>query len=36
MTLLRAFQKRFIKAATAPGIDTAAMSLPGLVILLYK
>ena len=28
MTLLRAFQRRFIKAATAPGIDTAAMSLP--------
>ena len=25
---LRTFQRRFIKAATAPGIDTAAMSLP--------
>ena len=28
MIALRAFQTRFIKAATAPGIDTAAMSLP--------
>ena len=25
---LRPFQERFIKAATAPGIDTAALSLP--------
>ena len=26
--MLRTFQKRFVKAATAPGIDTAALSLP--------
>ena len=28
MIELRPFQRRFIKAATAPGIDTAALSLP--------
>ena len=28
MTALRPFQRRFIAAATAPGIDTAALSLP--------
>ena len=28
MNALRHFQTRFIKAATAPGIDTAALSLP--------
>ena len=28
MTKLRTFQKRFIRGATAPGIDTAALSLP--------
>ena len=28
MTALRAFQRRFIAAATAPGIDTACLSLP--------
>ena len=28
MTALRPFQNRFIRAATAPGIDTAALSIP--------
>ena len=28
MTVLRPFQRQFIKAATAPGIDTAALSIP--------